>query len=164
MYGLVFWQSSSHNWGPQERQCWWREQSHLWLLELQDLRIPTSENWDVCAWSAPVLWTPEPICSIALLKAKHTDRNCPPWPATIATIYVSYFTTGGPGKEHGTNKPRPTGRVQKRSKGDAMCPTTSQNPKMSYHIHLGWAIHMPPGRTLSQNDWPKTTQKQIPSP
>ena len=32
------------------------------------------------------------------------------------------------GKEHGTHKPPPTGRVQERSKGDTTCPTTSQNP------------------------------------
>ena len=32
---------------------------------------------------------------------------------------MSYFITGGPGKEHGTNKPPPTGRIQERSKGDA---------------------------------------------
>ena len=37
--------------------------------------------------------------------------------------------TGGPGKEHGTNKPPSTGRVQQRSKGDTTCPTTSQNPR-----------------------------------
>ena len=36
--------------------------------------------------------------------------------------------TGGPGKEHRTNKPPPTRRVQERSKGDTTCPTTSQNP------------------------------------
>ena len=31
---------------------------------------------------------------------------------------MSCFMTGGPGKEHGTNKPPPTGRVWERSKGD----------------------------------------------
>ena len=31
-------------------------------------------------------------------------------------------------------------------------------------IHLGWVIRAPPGRTLSKNDWPKTTQKLMPSP
>ena len=41
---------------------------------------------------------------------------------------MSCFTTGGPGKEHGTNKPPPTGWVQERSKSDTTCPTTSQNP------------------------------------
>ena len=30
--------------------------------------------------------------------------------------------------------------------------------------HLGWAMHAPPGRTLSQKDWSKTTWKLIPSP
>ena len=35
---------------------------------------------------------------------------------------MNYFTIGGL-KEHGTNKLPPTGRVQERSKGDAMHPT-----------------------------------------
>ena len=51
------------------------------------------------------------------------------------TICMSCFTTGGPGKEHGTNKPSPTRRVRERSKGDTMCPTTSQNPS---HGHPSW--------------------------
>ena len=38
--------------------------------------------------------------------------------------------TGGPGKEHGTNKQPPTRRVQQRSKGDTTCLTTSQNPSL----------------------------------
>ena len=42
---------------------------------------------------------------------------------TIVTMFMSCFTTGGPGKELGTNKPPPTGRIQERSKGDAVCPT-----------------------------------------
>ena len=46
----------------------------------------------------------------------------------VVTICVSYFTTGSSGKEHGTNKPPPTGRIWERSKGDSTCPTTSQNP------------------------------------
>ena len=60
-------------------------------------------------------------------------------PPTLAryhvTICVSYFTTGGPEKEHGTNKPPPTGRVQETSKGDARCPSTSQNPPL---WHPSW--------------------------
>ena len=31
-------------------------------------------------------------------------------------------------------------------------------------IHLGWAMRVPPGKTLNYNDWPKTTRKLIPSP
>jgi len=34
---------------------------------------------------------------------------------------MNYFTTGEPGKEHGTNKPPPIGRIQKRSKGEKRC-------------------------------------------
>lgn len=36
----------------------------------------------------------------------------------------SYFKTGGPIKEHGTNKPEEFGEGQ----GDTTCLTTSQNP------------------------------------
>ena len=42
--------------------------------------------------------------------------------------------TEGSSKEHRTNKSPPTIRVQERSKGDATCPTASQNP----HWHLSW--------------------------
>ena len=38
----------------------------------------------------------------------------PPWPGTIVTICMSCFKTGGPSKEHGTNKPPLIGRVQKK--------------------------------------------------
>ena len=48
---------------------------------------------------------------------------------------MSCFTTGGPGKEKGTNKPPPTRRVQKRSKGETTCLTTSQNPSL---WHPSW--------------------------
>ena len=51
-----------------------------------------------------------------------------PWPGTTVTICMSCFMTGDPGKENGTNKPPPTGRVWERSKGDTTCPSTSQNP------------------------------------
>ena len=43
--------------------------------------------------------------------------------------------TGGPGKEHRTNKPPPIRRVQERSKGDTTCLTTSQNPSL---WHPSW--------------------------
>ena len=77
-------------------------------------------------------------------------------PGTIVTICMSCFMTGGPGKEHRTNMPPPTWRVQKRSKSDTICPTTSQNPS---RWHPSWPNkRAPPGRTLSQKDWLKTTQ------
>ena len=46
------------------------------------------------------------------------------------TICMTCFTTGGPGKEQGTNKPPPTRRVRERSKGDTMYLTTSPNPSV----------------------------------
>lgn len=45
-----------------------------------------------------------------------TDQNHPPWPGIIVTTYMSYFTTGSPGKECGTNKTLPTERIQERFK------------------------------------------------
>ena len=48
---------------------------------------------------------------------------------------MSCFTTGGPGKEHGTNKPPPTGRAQETSKEDTTCLTASQNPSL---WHPSW--------------------------
>ena len=45
----------------------------------------------------------------------NTDWNRPPWPGTTVTICMSYFMTGGPDKEHETNEPPPTGRIQERS-------------------------------------------------
>ena len=49
-------------------------------------------------------------------------------PGITVTICMSCFTTRGSCKEHRTNKPPPTRRVQKRSKGDTACLSTSQNP------------------------------------
>ena len=71
---------------------------------------------------------------------------------------MSCFTTGSPGKEHRTNKPPPTRRVQKE--------TPHVRPPsriLLAGIHLGWTRRVPPGRALSQNDWLKTTRKLIPS-
>ena len=48
---------------------------------------------------------------------------------------MSCLMTGGPGKEQGTNKPPPTGRVKERTKGDTTCLTTSQNPSF---WHPSW--------------------------
>ena len=57
--------------------------------------------------------------------------------------------TGGPGKEHGTNKPPPTeefGKVQKET------PHGQPPPRILSGIHLGWTRRAPPGRTL-ESEW-----------
>ena len=80
---------------------------------------------------------------------------------------MSYFTTGGPGKEQGTNKPPPTRRIWERSKGErrhqSTCPANLPESSSLESI-LAERLHAPPERTLSQNDWPETTWKWIPSP
>ena len=63
---------------------------------------------------------------------------------------MSCFTTGGPGKENGTNKPPPTGRVQERSKGDTTGLTTSQNPSL---WHPSWLNKACTTRKDSESEW-----------
>ena len=63
---------------------------------------------------------------------------------------MSCFTTGGPGEEHGTNKPPPTGRVQERSKGDTTCPTTSQNLSL---WHPSWLNKACTTKKDSESEW-----------
>ena len=57
-----------------------------------------------------------------IVRGSTLTETRPSWPGTIVTICMSCFMTGGPYKEHGTNKPPPTRRVQERSKGDTMYP------------------------------------------
>ena len=63
---------------------------------------------------------------------------------------MSCFTTSCPGKEQGTNKPSPTGRVQERSKGDITCLTTSQNP---FLWHPSWLNKVCTTRKDSKSEW-----------
>ena len=63
---------------------------------------------------------------------------------------VSCFTTGGPGKEHGTDKPPPTRRVRERSKGDTACPSTSQNPSL---WHPSWLNDAYVTRKDPESEW-----------
>ena len=63
---------------------------------------------------------------------------------------MSCFMTGGPGKEHGTNKPPPTGRVQERSKRDTTCLTTSQNAPL---WHPSWLNKVCTTRKDSESEW-----------
>ena len=81
---------------------------------------------------------------------EHTDRNRPPWPGTIVPVCMCCFRTGGPGKEHGTNKLPPTGRVRERAKGDTTCPTTSQNPSL---CHPSWLNKVCTTRKDSESEW-----------
>ena len=60
------------------------------------------------------------------------------------------FKTGGSGKQHGTNKPPPTGRVPERSKGDLTCPTTSQNPSL---WRPSWLNKACTTRKDSESEW-----------
>ena len=75
-------------------------------------------------------------------------------PPTLARHHSNYlhefFTTGGPGKEQGTNKPPPTRRVWERSKGDTTCPTTSQNPSL---WHPSWLNKACTTRKDFESEW-----------
>ena len=85
--------------------------------------------------------------SLVLLGEAHLNRL--PWPGTIVTVCMSCFRTRGPGKEHGTNKPPPTGRVWERSKGDITRPTTSRNPLW----HTSWLNKACTTKKDSESEW-----------
>ena len=95
-----------------------------------------------------------------------TETACPGQAKTV-TVCMSYFITGDPGKEHGTNKPPPTGRIQESLKGErrrqSTCPTNLPESSSLESI-LAERLHVTPESSLSQNDWPETTQKVTPSP
>ena len=63
---------------------------------------------------------------------------------------MSCFATRGRGKEQGTNKSPPTGRVQERSKGDTACLTASQNPSLWHPSLLNKACIT---RKDSESEW-----------
>ena len=92
-------------------------------------------------------------------KQRHTVRGntltetatpTPHRPGTVLTICMSCFMTGGPGKEHGTNKPPPTRRVQERSNGDTTSLTTSQNPSL---WHPSWLNKARTTKKDSESEW-----------
>ena len=80
----------------------------------------------------------------------------------MVTICVSYFTTRSPGKEYGTHMPPPTRKIWERLEET---PCVLLPPRILLAgILLGWAMHVPLDRTLSQINWPKITQKLTLSP
>ena len=82
------------------------------------------------------------------------DWNCPSWPHTILTIYISSFMTGGPGKEYGTNEPPPS-RIQELGRVKRRHNVSYQLPRILLAgIHLGWAMRTPPRRKDPELEWP----------
>ena len=79
-------------------------------------------------------------------------------PGKIVATFMSYLRTGGPGKEHRTNKLPPTRRTQERSKRREEMPARTSYPPpriLLTRINLCWVMHAPPERNLSQNYWPE---------
>lgn len=83
-------------------------------------------------------------------------------------VHSFYFLTiGGPGKKCGPNKLLPTEKIWESSKGERRCQliwSINLPGSSSLESYLGGVMCMPPRRILSQNDWPQTTWKLIPSP
>ena len=94
---------------------------------------------------------------------RNADWNGPPWQATMVTMCMSYFTTGGPVKEHGTNKPPPTGSVWERSKGDATRPNNLPESSSLESILAEWGARHQEGPWVRiKNNWPETTWELTP--
>ena len=80
-------------------------------------------------------------------------------PGMIITIYLTGLTTGGPNKEHNTDKllPKPTGRIQERPKWGRRCQPTPCLTSLPEILTLESNLterRTPPGRALS---WAKRT-------
>ena len=73
--------------------------------------------------------------------------DCPP-AGTTGTSCLSSFTSRGPGNEHGTNEPPPTGRARGRPK-ETPRPPTSQSPPL---WHPPW-----PSTAWPRADWVRMT-------
>ena len=94
----------------------------------------------------------------------HCEMNH--WPPTLArqqrrdSTCRSHLTTGGPGKEQGTNKLPPTRILERSKRWETVVQRSYQLPRILLTgIHLGWVMHVPPGRIPIQNDWQETSQK-----
>ena len=93
-------------------------------------------------------------------QGKHTNRNYPPWPGTI--VPFAWDVSGQEVLVRNTEliiyyQPEAFRKDQKEM------PRVLPSPRILLTgIHLDWATCRPPGRTLNQNDWPKTTQKPVP--
>ena len=62
---------------------------------------------------------------------------------------MRYFTTGGPGKEHRSNKRPPTVRTWERSKET---PRVLPLPRLLLNaLHFDWAMHVPP--EYPESEW-----------
>ena len=123
------------------------------LIRRGGLSLPLStmrgHSKKAAVWKLGGEFSPEPDGGGAVRGSTLTETHLP-WPGTIVTICVSYFTTGGPRKEHRANKPPLTGRVQEKSKGDSMCPTTSHNPS---RWHPSWLSNPCTTRKDSESEW-----------
>ena len=61
--------------------------------------------------------------------------NCPPWPGSIVTICMSYFTIGSPGKEHRLTKPL---QLEEFGKGQKEMLRVLPPPRNPSHWHPSW--------------------------
>ena len=83
------------------------------------------------------------------------DWNRPLWPGTIVTICLSILqqeilVSNTELTSH--HQPEDSGKVQRR------CHMSYQPLRtLLFGIYLDQAMCVPPGKTLSQNDWPETT-------
>ena len=135
----------------------WDCKSRTWLSDWTTIngrykRGVLREKWDDMGlassspWQSWAVW--KQAHNLSFCYVEHIDWNHPLQPGT--SNHLQYFMTGGPSKEPGTNKPPPTKRVWERSKGDTLCPTTSQN---SSHWHPSWLSNTYATRKHPESEW-----------
>ena len=84
-----------------------------------------------------------------------------PWPRTRVTTCKSFLTVGCPVKECRTSKlppARSSGNIKRREKTSVHMSYQPPGILLAGN-HLGWMMGKPPGKTLSQSDWPEPTPK-----
>ena len=133
---------------PQRRDC-----SGSTLIQMISVSKGSAEDNSRggLRWNNMIKSHPSAVRGNALTETAH------PGQAPKITICVSCFMTEGAGKEYRTPPTREFWKGQKET------PYVLPPPGILLAgIWLGWAMYATPGKTLNQNDRPKTTQKLIP--
>ena len=117
----------------------WAKQVYFLQVYTNALQIP--HTFLYLSVGAIYFWSTAKARSLIILGVTvrgTPDQNHPLWLGLRITTCMSYLTTGGPGKELGTNKLPPTGRIQQRSGGERRLHMSYQPPRILLpEIHLG---------------------------
>ena len=149
-----------HSWRAQTKPCVHQDPGKMSSGPTRDWVRLACEYSGVSGWGVGQQW---PVAGPGTLTVAVMVLVEPCWlkPLTLPRHHCNLlhcFMIRGPGKEHKTNK-----QLEEFKKGQKETSIVQPLPRILLtSIHCGWAMCVPPGKTLSQNDGPKATQKLIP--